>query len=318
MTEAQPMMLPEQDHGVGIISKWRQERAERKHKKMLQKSGVAEPQEQTHPQEMLHTPKGVMPYETFCEKYAHMLPRADGDIAKGEIRRLTDPEEIKKAIEASEGYEPMAYVGKKSFFAVHPVQFPDGNYGLYHQIDWKFAAEGKSGCVTIPIWTDANGVKRIGLVKHFRAPVSGVDDTGGWYAEVPRFSQRDGKTMHETITGEMLKELNADVVGGIKRMDAPEDAKHGIAMENSLGSQMNPVWFVEVEPKDGNPAELQEGINGRIFLTIDEYKKALREGSITIDGQKCSTHEAHSFMALHYAEDQQLLTPPKSPFALAA
>ena len=245
-------------------------------------------------------PKGVISYADFCLKYPNILPKADGDLSKGEFRRLTDSKEIQLVINAS-GYEPMAYDGPFSIFAVHPVQRPDGSYGLYHQVDWKFAAEGRSGCVTIPIFND-NGVKKIGLVKHFRPPVSGVDAQEGWYAEVPRFSQRRGRSVRETITEEALKELNVEIVGRVVRLDANEDAKHGIAMENSLGSQMNSVWYVEVNPRPGDPRELEEGITGRVFLTADRYHEALRQGWIDIGGQRCSTHEAHSFFALKVAE----------------
>src|ERR1700722_518169 len=210
-------------------------------------------------------PKGIIPYDKFCEKYPQMLPKIDGDLKKGEFRRLTDPEEIRQAVEASDDFEPVAYDGPFSFFVVHPVQRPDGSYGLYHQVGWKFEAEGRTGCITIPIWDD-NGVKKIGLVKHYRPPISGVDGTGGWYAEVPRFSQKKGKTVKQTIDEESLAELNADIVGEVKRLDAPENTQHGIAMENSISSQMNPVWFVPVEPREGNPRELEEGITGRVFL----------------------------------------------------
>jgi len=293
MSEKVNVSIPDQ---IGILGRFRNRRVH----SLLKKLGATESPESGN------LPKGVIPYDKFCEKYPQMLPEADGDLTKGEFRRLTDPEEIRLAVEASDGFEPVAYDGPYSFFAVHPVQRPDGSYGLYHQVGWKFEAEGRTGCVTIPVWDD-NGVKKIGLVKHYRPPISGVDGTGGWYAEVPRFSQKKGKTVRETIDEESLSELNADIVGEAKRLDAPEDTPHGIAMENAISSQMNPVWFVPVEPRAGNPRELEEGITGRVFLTLDEYRQALQKGDIEIDGQLCSTHEAHSFLALHYAQENNLL-----------
>lgn len=243
-------------------------------------------------------PKGILPYLEFCAKYPEILPKADGDLEKGEFRRLTDQEEIQRVIEAT-GYQPFGFDGPFSIFVLHPVQKPDGSYGLYHQVDWKFAAEGRSGCVIVPVWND-DGVRKIGLVKHFRPPVSGV--TGGWYAEVPRFSQRRGKTLRETIDEEALSELNVRIVGDVKRIDAEENFRGGIAMENSIGSQVNPVWFVEVEPLPGDPRELQEGITGRTFVTKEEYNDILKQGFVEISGTKCSSHEAHSFFALKMAE----------------
>lgn len=245
-------------------------------------------------------PKGIIPYAEFVAKYPDIMPIADGNLSQGEFRRLTDPEEVQKVIEAT-GYEPIAVDGPFSIFVIHPVQRPDGSYGLYHQVDWKFAAEGRSGCVTVPIWND-NGVKKIGLVKHFRPPTSGISETGGWYLEVPRFSQKRGKTLRETITEEALKELNVKITGEVTRLDAPEDQKDGIAMENSISSQVNPVWYVEVTPNEGEPTDLEEGITGRVFLTKDEYKAALKKGYVDVGGQRCSTHEAHSFLALQFAE----------------
>lgn len=242
-------------------------------------------------------PKGVLPYLEFCAKYPEIMP-IDGDLAQGEFRRLTDPEEIKKVVEAT-GYEPFGFDGPFSIYILHPVQRPDGSYGLYHQTDWKFATEGRSGCVTVPIWND-QGVNKIGLVKHFRPPVSGI--TGGWYAEVPRFSQRRNQTLRETITDEALAELNVKIVGVVKRIDADENFRGGIAMENSISSQINPVWYVEVEPLPGDPRELAEGITGRVFLSKQEYDQAIKRGSIVIGGQECLTHESHSLFAAKLAE----------------
>lgn len=241
----------------------------------------------------------IIPYLEFANRYPDLLP-IEGTLGRGEFRRLTDPEEIQKVVEAT-GFEPFAYDGPFSVFVVHPVQRPDGSYGLYHQVDWKFAAERRTGCVTVPIWND-NGEKKIGLVKHFRPPISGISETGGWYLEVPRFSQKRGQTIRETITDEALKELNVTITGGVKRLDAPEEQRDGVAMENSISSQVNPVWLVEVTPNEGQPLELEEGITGRVFLTKDEYKKALKEGKYSVNGQVCSTHEAHSFLAIQFAE----------------
>ena len=249
-------------------------------------------------EQRIETPKGIIPYLEFCARYPDILPKVDGDLAKGEFRRLTDPEKIQKVVEAT-GREPFGFDGPFSIFVIHPVQRPDGSYGLYHQVDWKFAAEGRSGCVTVPVWNDG-GVRKIGLVKHYRPPISGI--TGGWYAEVPRFSQRRGQTLRQTIDEETLKELNVKIVGEVKRIDAEENFKGGIAMENSLSSQVNPVWYVEVEPLPGDPKELEEGITGRIFLTKEEYNGALKRGWIDIGKDRCLTHESHSFIAVKLAE----------------
>lgn len=258
------------------------------------------PEAKFQPELKPNIPRGVIPYGEFCDKYPNILPLAEGDLSKGEFRRLTDPAEIQKVVEAT-GYEPIAVDGPFSIFVVHPVQRPDGSYGLYHQVDWKFAAEGRSGCVTIPVWND-NGVKKIGLVKHFRPPVSGINSTDGWYLEVPRFSQKKGKTLRETITDEALAELNVTITGEVRRVDREENEKDGVAMENSISSQVNPVWFVEVTPNEGDPREMEEGITGRVFLTKDEFKQALKEGHLDVDGKRYSVHEAHSFLALVFAE----------------
>lgn len=245
-------------------------------------------------------PRGVIPYPEFCARYPDLLP-IEGNPGRGEFRRIKDPDEIQKVVEAT-GWEPISVDGPFSIFVMHPVERPDGSLGYYHQVDWKFAAEGRTGCVTIPVWDD-DGVKKIGLVKHFRPPVSGVSETGGWYLEVPRFSQKRGQTIRQTITDEALAELNVTITGEVRRLDAEdENQRDGVAMENSISSQVNPVWYVEVTPNEGQPLELQEGITGRVFLTKDEYKNALRKGYYDVNGQRCSTHEAHSFLALQFGE----------------
>lgn len=262
-----------------------------------------EPQQPINP-DVSQPRQDLIPYHEFVARYPDILP-IEGNLGRGEFRRLKDPEEIQRVVEAT-GFEPFAYDGPFSIFVVHPVQRPDGSYGLYHQVDWKFAAEGRTGCVTVPIWND-EGISKIGLVKHFRPPISGISETGGWYLEVPRFSQKRDRTIRETITDEALSELNARISGEVKRLDAPEEQRDGIAMENSLSSQVNPVWLVEVVPNEGDPLELEEGITGRAFLTKDEYKDALKSGYYNLDGQRLSTHEAHSFIALQFAEMHDLL-----------
>lgn len=219
----------------------------------------------------------ISKYLGFVKAEHDLVIHNIGDWTKGEIEIVIDPVEIYQAEQklasgwSKDKEPPQAYIydGRFSTYINHIVkrtnpESPTGfSYGTFHELVWNFERRGNWGNGVLPVWTDQLGVKRIGLIKIFRRPL------GSWEAEVPGFSQEPGEKILATIKREIAEEIRCKVVGD------PIEIGTGTT-DSGLMHLENHLWYVPVELLEETGAiDTEEAISDRVFLTVDEVKKAL-------------------------------------------
>lgn len=231
-----------------------------------------------------------------------------GDWTKGEIEIITDPVAIYQAEQElknpdPEKPQPKAFVLENQFstYINHIVKRADPksprgfSYGSFHEVVWNFERRGNWGNAALPVWTDENGVKRICLVKIFRRPV------GKWEAEIPRFSQDTFETISETRQREIMEETRCKIAGEIVDLGTGMPESGIMHLENHL-------WLIPVEPL-GVTGEIdsEEAISKRVFLTIDEVKKAILEKKVRFGDEEVSLRDGGLLMTWAAAQIRGLI-----------
>lgn len=232
-----------------------------------------------------------------------------GDWTKGEIQIVTDPVEIYQAEQKlatnwpKDKEPPQAYVydGRFSTYINHIVkranpESPTGfSYGTFHEVIWGFERKGNWGNAVLPVYTDKEGVKRICLVKIFRRP------TGSWEVEVPGFSQEPGEKVKETIGRELMEEIRCKVAGEVVEIGTGTTDSGLMHLENHL-------WYVPVEPLEATGAlDYEEAISDRVFLTVDEVKKALIAGKVKFGEEEVPIRDGRLLMVFAQASIRGLI-----------
>lgn len=241
-----------------------------------------------------------VPYKTALEQYARVIPHTG---AGAPIQVLIDLSRI-AAWEKETGSCPMCWVITSPTSPVvvffHAARRMDGTPMVFQQVARADLHRGRA-IILVPLWEDPSGVRRIVLVKHERPALAmhGVDHGEGWELEVPSFGQRPGKTVLETIQEEALAEGNLRIIGNPMRLDG--EGSPGCPMLPGITSELAQVWFVRVEPNEGDPREDREGIVGRVFCTREEFDNLLLQGVVDLQGQIFLTGLFHNLVAAHFA-----------------
>lgn len=241
-----------------------------------------------------------VPYTMALERYKNVIPHT-GPGAPIEV--LVDLVEITQW-EKETGSTPLCLVITSPTSPVvvffHAARRSDGTPMVFQQVA-RADVHGGRAIILVPVWQDPSGVKRIVLVKHERPALAmhGIDHGEGWELEVPSFGQRLGKSILKTIQEEAAAEGNLRIVGEPMRLDGENSP--GCPMLPGITSELAQVWFVRVEPNEGDPREDREGIVGRIFCTRQEFDSLLLKGIVDIQGQLFLTGLFHNLVAAYFA-----------------
>lgn len=246
-----------------------------------------------------------VPYATALTRYRHVIPHTGPGAP---IQVLVDLDQI-AAWEKETGSTPMCFVIASPTSPIvvffHAARRGDGTPMVFQQVA-RVDVYGGRAIILVPLWEDPSGVKRIVLVKHERPALAmhGVDHGEGWELEVPSFGQRLNKTILESIQEEAVAEGNLRIVGDPMRLDGENSP--GCPMLPGITSELAQVWFVRVEPNEGDPREHHEGIVGRVFCTREEFNNLLLQGVVELQGQLFLTGLFHNLVAAQFAELNQL------------
>ena len=237
-----------------------------------------------------------IPYPEALRKFAHVILGNN----HSPLRILTKPDEIATWTEETQSI-PRAFILSTPTSPIivffHPVERENGSFGVYHQVARSEAYKGK-GVVLFPLWTDEEGVQRVVMVKHYRPTLFNLPGQG-WELEVPSFGQRQGKSIVDSIEEEVVAEGNLLLLKEPQRLDAKDSP--GCPMLPGITSELSEIWLVHVVPNTEEPQEVNEGIQGRVFYTKEEFEDALRKGSVVVDGNIYLTNLFHNFVAAYFA-----------------
>jgi ADP-ribose pyrophosphatase len=211
--------------------------------------------------------------------YPHLVRQ--GDIAKGEIAIVLDPEKM-AAIERSAGREVgIVYRDKYWIWVNDACQFPNGQYGVYGRILSTKAIEGITGVAVMPILK--NG--KVALICNFRHA------TRTWEIELPRGRVDLGESIEEAAKREVLEETGLNVDQLVLLGSMPPDT--------GMSSTVAPIFAAHVVSQSQSTPEPSEAIEGVFELSIDEIRKAFVSGfyTCTIRGQEQKVAFRDPFLA---------------------
>jgi ADP-ribose pyrophosphatase len=189
---------------------------------------------------------------------------------EGEIELLTDPEKIALALKKTGRDVGIVYQDKYWIWINDPVQFPNGNVGVYGRILSRSSLKGFAGCAVVPCFKDG----RIALNCNFRHA------TRSWELEIPRGFSEEGESPESCAKREALEEtglLTEDLIF-LGEM-APDSGK---------SSSIVALFMAKIkEQREAKPEE-SEAIAKIVILPAKELRKALLKGStfIEIKGKK--------------------------------
>lgn len=137
------------------------------------------------------------------------------------------------------------------------VRFRDGSVGPYIRL---IPAAGLGGAAVLPL-RDA----RIVLIRHFRHA------TRAWHWEIPRGFAREGEPPKETARREIMEEL---------MIPAPELVELGNVHPDTGASNVCTRLYLARLTSLGR-LETDEGIDGVLLVTTDEFDAMVLSGEIT-------------------------------------
>ena len=226
---------------------------------------------------MVRFPSRFQEYIKFRSKYRKFLGEI-GDYKKGEIEIVLDSKLFEKCEESAARQMMAEWVSEKGAHerakigireenrwgvsVCEPVRLPTGAYGTFVRfISWGQLETGVAGMVIIPVTKDG----KLLLLKNFR------NATRTWTLEFPRGTKDPGASLQKTLEEEVEEE------GGARLLGKPELIGQITPDSGVLATQAD-VYFVRVEVYRRPVPQVTEAIKGIVFLTKEEFKKAIKEG----------------------------------------
>ena len=226
---------------------------------------------------MNNLPIRFQEYIDFRGKYRKFFGEI-GDYRKGEIEIVDDPklfvkcevsaakQMIEEGISEREAHE-RAKIGIREenrwgVSVCEPVRLPTGAYGTFVRfISWGQLETGVAGMVIVPVTKDG----KLLLLKNFR------NATRTWALEFLRGTKDPGESLQKTLEEEVEEE------GGARLLAKPKLIGQ-ITPDSGVLATRADVYFVRVEVYRRPFPQVTEAIKGIVFLTKEEFKKAIKEG----------------------------------------
>lgn len=187
-----------------------------------------------------------------------------GHHENGEIELLKDPEKIAQAMKKTGRDVGIIYKDRYWTWINDPVQFPNGNLGVYGRI-LSSSLKQVIGCAVVPVFADGH----IALNCNFRHA------TRTWELEIPRGFTDEGETLEEGARREVLEETGLIAEKLLFLGDMTPDT----GQSSSIAS----VFFAEIQGKVEAVPDESEAIESIVILDRNELREGLKKGSIMLD-----------------------------------
>lgn len=251
--------------------------------------------------EMNNVPMHVKQYLTFLKASKIYL----GDVAKGEIEIITDPELIVQIEEEHQhrhftfkglvGQTPSwrsGIVAMDRFFVFlrDPVKFPGKSIttGLYDRLEYVNGLLGSVGVAVLPV---CNGKALMPLV--FRHA------TRKWCVEIPGTISVDGESFEQSVRRCVFNELGASTEIGTITKVGDIISERGI-----LGNEV-PIFAVEVNVVSGR---VQDTVTtGATEITFSRYLELRKDGVLVHGDRSYICKDAYTDTAMMLAHASGLI-----------
>lgn len=148
------------------------------------------------------------------------------------------------------------------------VIFPSGKFGVYGRMIWRQSLKGIGGVALMPVLADG----RICLNRNFRHA------TRTWEYELPRGCVQENETNEDAAIRE-TKEETGLVVGQLHLLGR-------INPDSGMTNSVVPVYLAKVLEQGIAQIEDSEAIAGVEYFSLDEIKKGLVDGYLSVEIDK--------------------------------
>jgi ADP-ribose pyrophosphatase len=219
-------------------------------------------------------------YLVFLKEHLQTLGPL-GDHSKGEIEIVIDPLKIAQIEQTTGRKAGLVYQDKYWMWINDPVQFPNDSYGIYSRILWNRSLEGRSGVAVLALTPEG----KIALNRNYRHA------TRSWEYELPRGLVNSGETPEAAAVREAQEETGM-ILTEIRSLGE-------MAPDTGLTNTLVSLFFARTAKKEAATPEASEAIASVDTFTVQEVKKGLAQGYLTveIEGKTLSIPMRDPFLA---------------------